>query len=339
MPPRRRSFDPLQHPGLFDFIDSPAPRAGESEASPAPIPAAADPLAPILPPKPRESVRFISFGSGSSGNCAYVGYRGRGILIDAGIHVSHVTAELRRHSIDLHDVEGIILTHDHGDHTRYAYTILRLNRHMRLWCTPRAFNGILHRHSVSRRIRDYHVPIYKEIPFRAGGFIVTPFEVMHDGSDNVGFSISHPDAPPGFNMAVATDLGCISPRAEFYLRQARHLMLESNYDAEMLRRGPYPEYLKARIAADNGHLDNAVTAAYLRSVWSPALRSVFLCHLSHDNNSPDIALAASSAALTDAGAHVLPPDSSPFLLDSDPLAVRLVALPRHDPSPLFLLPC
>lgn len=331
MPRRRSSFDPLQQPGLFDFIDAPAP-APAVEAPASVASASADPLAPLAAPRPRTRIRFISFGSGSSGNCAYVGTSQRGILIDAGVDAAHVMGELRRHSIDIHSIEGILLTHDHGDHTRYAYALLRLNRHLRLYCTPRAFNGILHRHSVSRRIRDYHVPIYKEIPFHAGGFTVTPFEVMHDGTDNVGFSLQ---GPGGFNMAVATDLGCISPRADFYLRQATHMMIESNYDAEMLRNGRYPEYLKARIFADNGHLDNQVTADYLARIWTPSLRAIFLCHLSHDNNTPELALRASSAALAAAGAIVLPPDASPDLLDSDPRAVSLVALPRFEPSPLF----
>lgn len=85
------------------------------------------------------------------------------------------------------------------------------------------------------------------------------------------------------------------------MRQANYLMIEANYDSAMLDAGPYPEYLKSRIRSDNGHLDNAVTARYLAEIYSPALRNVFLCHLSKDNNTPAKALEAVETALRSAG--------------------------------------
>lgn len=278
-------------------------------------------------------LKFISFGSGSSGNCAYIGDDRFGVLIDAGVDYAHVMGELRRQGISMDKVRGIILTHDHGDHTRYAYNILRNNRHMALYATPRAFNGMLRRHSISRRIKDYHHPVYKEIAFNVGDFAITPFEIMHDGTDNVGFLISAGGG--AFRFVVVTDLGVVSERAHFYMSQATALMLESNYDAAMLRDGHYPEYLKARIAAETGHLDNADAADWLRENYTPQLRHVFLCHLSNDNNTPEIAVAASRQALLDAGAASVGDGS--LSLDSRQAPVQLVALPRFDPSPMYII--
>ncbi len=278
-----------------------------------------------------DRINFISFGSGSSGNCAYIGDGDTGFLIDAGIDMPTVVEELRRNGIAMDSVKGIVLTHDHSDHVRFVYTIVRKYRHIGVYCTPRALNGILRRHSISNRIKDYHRPIYKEHPFKIGNFTLLAFEVMHDGTDNAGFFITH----GRHTIAVATDLGCVSERADHYMRQANHLMIEANYDARMLANGPYPEYLKARISSDNGHLDNAVTASYLAEIYTPALRNIFLCHLSKDNNTPETALRTIEDALHRTGvAEIGDCSESPY---SRMAPVQLMALPRFDSTGLISL--
>lgn len=288
-----------------------------------------------LPPMSADQkVFFMSFGSGSSGNCSYIGDRNGGFLIDAGVEVAKVVESLRRNGVSMDKVAGICLTHDHGDHIRDVYGLLRRYRHLRVFCTPKTLNGILRRHNVSRRIKDYHAPIYKEFPFRIGNFEVTAFEVMHDGADNAGYFITHGDV----KFAVATDLGCISERVNHYMRLATHIMIEANYDLRMLREGRYPEYLKARIEADNGHLDNRVTARFLSEIYTPKLRNVFLCHLSHDNNTPEKAVETVAAALASVGVSNL---GNGFNCLSDPSLpppqMHLVALPRFESSPLYPL--
>ena len=283
-----------------------------------------------------DRIFFMSFGSGSSGNCSYIGDRSGGFLIDAGVEVAKVVEGLRRNGISMDRVAGICLTHDHGDHIRDVYPLLRRYRHLRVYCTPKTLNGILRRHNVSRRIKDYHSPVYKEFPFRIGNFEVTPFEVMHDGADNAGFFITNGDC----RFAVATDLGCISERVDHYMRLANYIMIEANYDLRMLREGRYPEYLKARIEASNGHLDNRVAAEFLASIYTPQLRNIFLCHLSNDNNSPDRALRAVSSALAGIGVTRIGNgmiDLKDTAIPTDEPRVHLVALPRFDPSPLYTL--
>jgi len=274
-----------------------------------------------------DKIFYMSFGSGSSGNCTYIGDRECGFLIDAGIDGEHVERVLLANGIGMNQVKGIFLTHDHGDHVRYAYNILRRNRHMRLYCTPKALNGLLRRHNISRRIKDYHEPIYKEFEVKLGRFTLTPFEVMHDGTDNAGYFITHGD----MRFALATDLGCISPRVEHYMRQAQFIMIESNYDAEMLRVGSYPEYLKSRIRADNGHLDNVVSAAFIDSIYTPQLRYLFLCHLSFDNNTPRQAREVFENALAHRGIRIGDGTSE---LTTD---LQLIVLPRYEATPLYAL--
>lgn len=325
-------------PGLFDDFEVELPKeklpvfpdiashaeklkAQENETSPI--------NQPIEQQQEIDKLLFFSLGSGSSGNCSYIGNYNTGFLIDAGVDMKKVLEGLKSNNISIDAVKGICLTHDHGDHIRYAYTILKKYRHIALYCTPRVLNGILRRHNVSRRIKDYHKPIYKEIAFNIDNFSITAFDVMHDGSDNMGFFIECGK----HKFAIATDLGCISPRVDFYMRQADYIMIESNYDKEMLANGSYPEYLKARIVADNGHLDNCVAAQFIADCYTPKLKYVFLCHLSNDNNTPDIATREVSTALKAKGATIGDGTQSIETRNAD---IQLVALPRYDTSPLYI---
>lgn len=272
---------------------------------------------------------YISLGSGSSGNCAYVGTRQGGVLIDAGIHPDNVEPVLKANGIDIAKVKGICLTHDHSDHVRYAYSLIRRNKHFRLYCTNRVLNGILRRHSISKRIKDYHQPVFKEIPFNVAGFEITAFDVPHDASDSSGFHFEI----GGKCMVVATDLGEVTDRARHYLSQAHYMMIEANYDLAMLLRGPYPEYLKARIRTSHGHLDNRDTASFLASVVNEKLKYVFLCHLSQDNNTPDTAYNEVKNALVAAGVTVGGGEETMADRKAD---LQLVVLPRHTPTRLYV---
>lgn len=341
----RKNSNPRSLPGLFDGLDDFQERMDggfdvipekkmqrivrQMQADDRP---ALDELAPMAP---SDKVFFMSFGSGSSGNCSYVGDRRCGFLIDAGIDAKRVITDLRDNGIMPEQVKGIILTHDHHDHISQAYPLLRNYRHMKLYCTPRTLNGMLRRRNVSRRIKDYHTPIYKEFPFTIGAFTITPFEVKHDGADNVGFFIEH----GADTLGVATDLGCISERVDFYMRQAHNMVIEANYDYDKLRGGTYPEHLKARIVADNGHLDNRVSAHFVASVYSSALRNVFLCHLSHDNNTPLLAMKAFAEEFGPLGVTEF--EGSALSRDSVAEGARprlaLIPLPRYERTPLYAL--
>lgn len=274
---------------------------------------------------------FISFGSGSSGNCSYLGTRRHGVLLDAGVNRDKVEEGLEANGIDINGIAGILLTHDHSDHICQAYPLLRRHRHFRLYSTPKTLVGVLRRHSISRRIKDYHSPVYIEHEYKIGPFTVTAFGTSHDGTDNVGYMLDF----HGRRFVLATDMGRVTERANHYIRLANHLVIESNYDLEMLTHGTYPEYLQARIISERGHLDNTVTAALLKDIYNPELHDIFLCHLSADNNTPEIALATAVGALREAGAEPL----EHFTADPTPGTPKtcISVLPRYDASPLYVL--
>lgn len=298
--------DPRQYVIDFDFDDEP-----ETGTNPA--------------------FRYISFGSGSSGNSCYIGNDNGGLLVDAGIKLETVQETLNANGISIDKVKGILLTHDHSDHVHYVYKYLRKWKNLDLLCTNRVLKGLLTRHNISKRVTDYHRPIFKEIPFEAAGFTVTAFEVPHDGSDNMGFSISLGDR----NFVLATDIGAVTARARHYMSLADYLVIEANYDAAMLRNGRYPEYLKARIATDNGHLCNDQTAQFLGEIAaSDRLKWVFLCHLSKDNNTPEIALETVRKTLLEKGLNIGRTEETIADRSAD---LRLGVLPRYNPTRLFVL--
>lgn len=277
----------------------------------------------------RKHLHYISFASGSSGNSCYVGNDRGGIVIDAGIRADQIEDILHDHGVSMRHVKALVLTHDHSDHVRYSYSLLRNNRHLSLYCTPRVLNGLLRRHSISKRIKEYHTPIFKEIPFKVADMEITAFDVPHDGSDNMGFSIDF----EGHRFVLATDLGAVTDRARYYMSMANYLVIEANYDSDMLRLGRYPEYLKARIRARNGHLDNRDTAAFLKEIINPRLKYIFLCHLSKDNNTPVRALKEVRDALVERGVTVGHAEESVSDRKAD---VQLMALPRFDPTRWFV---
>ncbi|MDE5585451.1 MAG: MBL fold metallo-hydrolase [Muribaculaceae bacterium] len=287
---------------------------------------ASAPTAPAKLPKP---LYFCSFGSGSSGNSCYVGSAEGGLIVDVGIRAEDLERGLAAQGVSMSNVKGVLLTHDHSDHVKYVYALLRNHRHLKLFCTNRVLNGMLKKHSISKRIKEYHVPIFKEIPFKMLDFEITAFDVPHDGSDNMGFSIEFDSR----RFVIATDLGEVTERARHYMSRATYLIIEANYDAYMLRMGRYPEYLKARIASGTGHLDNRQTAAFLTEIINPGLNHIFLCHLSKDNNTPQIALRTVREALEAKGIKV---GDAMDTIEDRKADVQLAALPRFDMTRWFV---
>ncbi|MCM1291427.1 MAG: MBL fold metallo-hydrolase [Prevotella sp.] len=323
MAKRKSKLPPL---GQFtiDFSD-----AGY-DASPGVVSASSEILPNVENEQMQTQLKFFSFGSGSSGNSCYLGTNKGGIIIDAGVNDSDIYDTLERHNVPVSHIKAILLTHDHTDHIKYVYKLLRSNRNIRLYCTNRVILGILRKHNISKRIKEYHNPIFKEIPFSVLDFRITAFEVPHDGSDNVGFSIEYCDK----RFVLATDLGAVTERADFYMSQANYLVIEANYDLQMLIHGRYPEHLKARIRTDHGHMDNTDTATFLKKIAGRGLTHIFLCHLSQDNNTPDLARQAVKTALETRGFKV--GDSTYSLIDRNS-DIHLAILPRLTASPIFIL--
>lgn len=262
-------------------------------------------------------IRFISLASGSSGNCYYLGTEQYGILIDAGLAVRTARKALKEVGIGVETIRAVLITHDHADHIK-AVGGWGEKLHIPVYATALTHEGISRSYCMTEKLVTSARPLEKGQPLLIEDFRIESFEVPHDGTDNVGYRIEI----DGKVFCFLTDLGEITPVAAQYIVQANYLILEANYDEEMLRMGTYPPHLKERIASRTGHLSNTVTAQFLAEHFHEGLRYIWLCHLSKDNNHPELAYKTVEWELRQRG----------IIVGKD---VQLCALKRTTPSELY----
>ena len=231
-------------------------------------------------------MEFISFASGSSGNCYYLNAEGCSILIDLGIGIRTFKKIYKDYGCSFGTIEGILVTHNHTDHTK-AVGYLSNEFHIPVYTTQAVHEGMKANPFLSKKIRPQETRIIThEEAFKIGPFTINAIPVPHDSFGNNGFLIKYKD----INFCIITDIGHITPEISNIVSQATHLVIESNYDEEMLQIGPYPFRLKKRIQGPYGHISNKETAELLSASLSPNLiKHVWLCHLSEENNTPTLA--------------------------------------------------
>ena len=258
-------------------------------------------------------IQFISLSSGSNGNCYCISNGKVSLLIDAGIGCRTVKKRLAEYGVSLDDVAAVFITHDHIDHIRHLSVLME--RFGKPIYTTQPVHIALDRHPCTKGcMSGYRKIIAKGEPCNINGVMVTPFEVQHDASDTVGYHIEFGEE----KFTLITDIGVVTDIVEEYCRKANHLIIEANYDKAMLENGAYPQYLKSRIKDGFGHLSNDSTAKTVKRVYHKDMRNILLCHLSENNNTPELAYMAVSEALGDVGAmegsdvtlHILPRRSS-----------------------------
>lgn len=264
-------------------------------------------------------LKFLSLASGSSGNCYYLGTDEYGILMDAGIGIRSIKKILKENNIEPEQIMAAFITHDHIDHIKSAGR-LGEKYGIPVYATQRVHAGLENSKRIGEKLNLYRRIIEKEEPVCIRDFKITAFEVPHDASDCVGYSVDYKHQ----KWVLATDVGHINDTAGGYIRRANHLVIEANYDREMLHCGNYPEYLKQRIAGGNGHLCNSETAGFLAANFDLHLKNIWLCHLSQENNHPDLAYKTVEMAMGAYGIRI----------GKD---VNLNVLKRSAPSEMFLL--
>ncbi len=264
-------------------------------------------------------IKFISLASGSSGNCYYIGTEKYGILIDAGIAVRTIKKGLKEAGISMDMVRAVFVTHDHADHIK-AVGGLGEKLNIPIYTTARIHEGINRSYCMTEKLHSSARNLEKQQPMQLEDFTIESFEVPHDGTDNVGYCIQI----DGKVFSFLTDLGEITPTAAEYIKKANYLILEANYDDEMLRMGSYPPYLKERITSRTGHMSNIATAEFISENMTGHLQYIWLCHLSKDNNHPELCWKTIENRLFYEGIRV----------GKD---VSLTALTRTRPSPLYVL--
>lgn len=243
-----------------------------------------------------------SLGSGSNGNAFLVEWDGQRVLIDAGVPIRTLLACLQHRSLGPSDLTATLLSHEHTDHTRALAQLLG-KVEMPVFATKGTHAGVL---NVPNR--DRYVVAALDT-FSLGTLTVTPISVAHDAREPVGYFLETPVA----SLAIMTDLGEVSDINADFATRADHLIIESNYDEGMLRSGRYPAYLKKRIRSAGGHLSNDDCADFLRTIVRDRTDEIWLCHLSENNNRPEMAIDATSKSLRATG-----------------IVREVTALPRYD---------
>lgn len=265
-------------------------------------------------------LKFISLGSGSSGNCYYLQTDNDAMLIDAGVGIRSVKSHLHKCGLNLSNVKRILVTHDHADHIK-AVGVISSEYNIPVYATREVHAGIGRNYCVPKKIpSDNCRLIEKDVPQVMGEFSVTPFAVPHDSSGNVGFRIE----ADGVVFCLMTDVGHVTEQMQRYIGEANYLVIEANYDAEMLHGGTYPAHLKSRIDGPTGHLSNKDCGETLANYATSNLKHVWLCHLSEENNHPVLALKTIEQTLRSYG----------LIMGKD---FKVEDLKRKTPSELFEL--
>ncbi len=232
------------------------------------------------------------FASGSTGNCLMVSGGDTQLLIDAGISMRRTEAALAASGHAVDDILGVLITHEHSDHISGLRMLLKYHA-LPVYAPRTVANrlcGMIP--ELERTLRV--IPVGED--FAVGGFSVRAFHTPHDTDESVGYRIRGEA-----EFALATDMGCVTEEVVQGLRGADTVLIESNHDEQMLRYGGYPIYLKRRILSDRGHLSNANCALLARTLAESGTSRIVLGHLSRENNKPELALAASRAALEGTG--------------------------------------
>ena len=225
---------------------------------------------------------FCSLYSGSSGNSLLLKSDNTNILIDAGVSCRKIENALTDLDMTPEEIDAILVTHEHTDHVQGLGTFVKKHgtqvfvNQETLDAMPKQRDKI-----PEDKIKTFKVSDYFEI----NDLKIIPFKIPHDAANPCGFSIFNNDK----KMSVATDIGDMNKNILKHLENSDFLLLESNYDPEVLKCAPYPYPLKQRIASSLGHLSNSMAGKTVSFLLQSGLKKAMLGHLSQHSNFPELA--------------------------------------------------
>ena len=225
---------------------------------------------------------FCSLYSGSSGNSLFVETKNTKLLVDAGVSSKKIETALNDINVDPTTLDGILITHEHIDHVQGLGTFSKkfdlpvfVNQET-LDAMPKQKDKIAEKNIKTFKVSD---------KFEIGDLKIKPFSIPHDAANPCGFNIYKNDK----KISIATDIGHITNSILKDLEESLFIMLEANYDPEVLRCSSYPFTLKTRIAGPNGHLPNELAGKTISHLLKSGLKKAMLGHLSKENNFPELA--------------------------------------------------
>ena len=226
-------------------------------------------------------MRVTTFASGSTGNCALLSDGSTHILIDAGISMRRITKCLAALGLGEGDIAGVLITHEHRDHTAALATMVKKGT-MRVYA-PRTVGNHLRWTVSGMDAALTMIPV--DEPFRLGDVTVTAFHTSHDTDESVGYRFSG-----SAEFGYCTDTGCVTGQMLPHLLGVDAAVIEANHDTQLLRYGSYPYALKRRVLSERGHLSNEDCADLAARLCAAGAGKLILAHLSRENNRPELAL-------------------------------------------------
>lgn len=228
--------------------------------------------------------------SGSSGNSCYISSGNTGILLDIGRSAKQIREMLETCALDPQKIQGIFITHEHTDHIK-GLRVFAAKFHIPVYASEGTLRVLEEMGELSKVTYD----VIDSAGVCCGDLMIQPFHTSHDAAESLGFQIKTPDER---TITLATDLGVLTDTVKNALHRSDFIILESNHDIGMLQNGMYPYPLKRRILSERGHLSNAVCADILPELVSDGTTRILLSHLSHENNTPELALQTSLCSLS-----------------------------------------
>ena len=232
-------------------------------------------------------MRVCVLGSGSSGNCTYIESGDTRVLVDLGFGPRSLQRRLNEADLETRPVDALLLTHGHSDHVRGV-------THCTASKIPIFMNEGTRSELPELPERAGWTPVQTGKAFHIGDLRIEAFSVSHDAADPIGYRFRS----RGITGALLTDLGVLDPSVADHLSDCDWLIVESNYDDELLKLGPYPWFLKRRLLGRTGHLSNRALSDFLEECFDGNASHIFLAHLSRQNNHPQLALDSARRALS-----------------------------------------
>lgn len=262
-------------------------------------------------------MRAWTLGSGSKGNAILLEGSGTRVLVDCGYGPRTLATRLSPFGITPDSISAVVITHEHIDHTRGLVAA------QKKWGWPvfgstGTLTALRELPAGARRL------LSPGTSTGIGNLDVVLLRVPHDAAEPT--AVLTTDRTTGFRTGIAHDLGEVPEPVAQTFERLDLALIESNHDEEMLRTGPYPAYLKERVASRSGHLSNRQAGQWISRLWHPWLRGVVLLHLSETNNTPTVARDAARGVLRRCGSSLIPeaaPQDAPAGPFGEPVTTQL----------------
>ena len=237
--------------------------------------------------------RIIPLFSGSKGNSYFIGSSGEGVLIDAGRSCKQLEQALAQNGVNISSIGAIFITHEHTDHCM-ALKVFAKRHGLRVFASAGTLETLAEKGLIAP---DTRAEVISD-SISVGNMQAVRCDTPHDARESCCFQVFTPD---GRRATIATDIGIMTDGVRALLRDSDFVVIESNHDIGMLKSGPYPPAVKARILSDRGHLSNDACSAELGELVRCGVSRIMLGHLSEQNNLPSIALDSALGALAAQG--------------------------------------